>query len=120
MMQFMDAHGTSLFVNQPPYVKEGVVMRKHLLETANQKAKHREWRECLLVVEEGELKMYALQGSSSDFERRSMLRASSTSFASLADSLSKVNHAAGPALFDGGVTSPTSNNKWAVGIGVGV
>lgn len=40
-------------------------MRKHLLENANQKARHREWRECLLQVgADGELHMYALQDKS--------------------------------------------------------
>jgi hypothetical protein len=70
------------------FVKEGVVVRKHLLENATQKAKHRDWRECYLVVADGEMKMYAVgsaagyqqqQGmnsnkvSSSDVNRRSLL-----------------------------------------------
>ncbi|KAI8142534.1 hypothetical protein BJV82DRAFT_615215 [Fennellomyces sp. T-0311] len=106
MINFMDAHGGALFTSKPPYIKEGVVMRKHLLENATQKARHREWKECFLVVTEGELKMYALQ-SSGDVERRTMLRASSASFANLADSLSKQN-ALTSASFGG-----TSHNKWA-------
>ncbi|GAN03834.1 sec7 domain-containing protein [Mucor ambiguus] len=96
MMNFMDAHSADLFANRPPYLKEGVVMRKHLLESANQKAKHREWRECLLVVGQGELKMYGLQSenandsnSISSSSKRNVLRASSASFANLADTLSK-------------------------------
>lgn len=95
MMNFMDTHAADLFANRPPYLKEGVVMRKHLLESANQKAKHREWRECLLVVGQGELKMYGLQSeNASDSNsissgRRNVLRASSASFANLADTLSK-------------------------------
>ena len=64
-------------------------MRKHLLESANQKAKHREWRECLLVVGQGELKMYGLQsdndGNSTVGRRNNVMRASSASFANLAD-----------------------------------
>ncbi|KAG2217575.1 hypothetical protein INT45_004928 [Circinella minor] len=109
MISFMDTHGSSLFANEPPYIKEGVVMRKHLLENATHKARHRDWKECLLVVTEGELKMYALQSSNNngDMDRRNMLRSSSASFANLADSLSKT-------------TSPTSTsfggateNKWA-------
>lgn len=99
-MNFIDAHHPSLFTSRPPYVKEGIVMRKHLLETANQKAKHRDWKECLLVVDEGELKMYALTGS--DSERRSMLRTSSqNSFANLAESLSSKSE------------SLQGNGKWA-------
>lgn len=59
MMQYMNNH---LFSSRPPYFKEGVVMRKHLLENASQKARHREWRECFLEVgQDGELRMYALQ-----------------------------------------------------------
>ena len=107
MINFMDAHGGALFTSKPPYIKEGVVMRKHLLENATHKARHREWKECFLVVTEGELKMYALQASS-DMERRTMLRASSASFANLADSLSKQNM---PASTSFGGTAP---NKWAV------
>jgi hypothetical protein len=62
MIQYMNAHASSLFSSRPPYFKEGVVMRKHLLETATQKAKHRDWRECYLEVgQDGDLKMYALQ-----------------------------------------------------------
>lgn len=80
-------------------------MRKHLLENANQKAKHREWRECLLQVTEGELKMYALQ-SGADVDRRSVLRASSASFANLSDKSSLQSSAAS----FGGVPS----SKWAV------
>jgi hypothetical protein len=34
------------------------VTRKHLLENASQKAKHREWKECYLEVKNGELWMY--------------------------------------------------------------
>lgn len=93
-MNFMDTHAADLFANRPPYLKERVVMVKHLLKSANQKAKHREWRECLLVVGQGELKMYGLQSESSNYSassstRRNMIRASSASFANLADSFAK-------------------------------
>lgn len=101
----MEAHSSILFENRPPYIKEGVVMRKHLLENANQKAKHREWRECLLQVTEGELRMYALQ-SGADMDRKSVLRASSASFANLSDKSSLQSSAAS---FGG---APSS--KWAV------
>ncbi|KAI8087116.1 hypothetical protein BDF21DRAFT_413756 [Thamnidium elegans] len=90
MMSFMDTHASDLFTSRPPYLKEGVVMRKHLLESANQKAKHREWKECLLVVGQGELKMYGLQSDVNDSSRKNnMIRASGASFANLADSLTK-------------------------------
>ncbi|KAI8332599.1 hypothetical protein BC941DRAFT_402253 [Chlamydoabsidia padenii] len=84
-----------------PYTKEGLVVRKHLLENATQKAKHRDWRECFLVVGDGELKMYAIQGGgttsngyqqasnkvgSSDTDRRSLLRSSGIGFTATTDS----------------------------------
>lgn len=119
MMSFMDTHAADLFANRPPYLKEGVVMRKHLLESANQKAKHREWRECLLVVGQGELKMYGLQSDTHDSSaRKNMIRASSASFANLADSLTK-NYASNnsttfsPTSSFGGA-SQIGNNRWTV------
>lgn len=126
MMSFMDTHAADLFANRPPYLKEGVVMRKHLLESANQKAKHREWRECLLVVGQGELKMYGLQSDNNDSYgsssngRRNMIRQSSASFANLADSLTKSysNGASNSSVsnvstsFSG--VSQNSNHRWAV------
>ncbi|RCH81607.1 hypothetical protein CU098_002843, partial [Rhizopus stolonifer] len=117
MMNFMDTHSEVLFSNHPPYLKEGVVMRKHLLESANQKAKHREWKECLLVVTQGQLKMYGLQSDSlndiSTSSRRNMLRASSASFANLADSLSRNGPNTNTSLSYSGVSHNNSNNSWA-------
>lgn len=111
----MDTHAADLFSNQPPYLKEGVVMRKHLLETGNQKAKHREWRECLLVVGQGELKMYGLQSdsndSSSNSARKNLIRASSTSFANLADSLITKNYS--PSLHSS-FHEASPNKGWTV------
>ncbi|KAI7877491.1 hypothetical protein K492DRAFT_171645 [Lichtheimia hyalospora FSU 10163] len=89
MMSFMHSHGSDLFTSRPPYLKEGMLARKHLLENANQKAKHREWKDCFLVVGSGEFKMYSMQGSVGE-ERRSLLRMSSVNtFATLADSLNR-------------------------------
>ncbi|EPB88170.1 hypothetical protein HMPREF1544_05002 [Mucor circinelloides 1006PhL] len=62
MMQYLNSHAASLFSSRPPYYKEGVVMRKHLLENANHKARHREWRECYLEVQDGELRIPASFG----------------------------------------------------------
>lgn len=57
----MVPYSSSLFSSEMPYYKEGVVMKKHLLESENQKARHREWRDCFLEIGgEGELRMYAL------------------------------------------------------------
>lgn len=122
MMSFMDTHAADLFANRPPYLKEGVVMRKHLLESANQKARHREWRECLLVVGQGELKMYGLQSDMNDTSsaRKNMIRASSASFANLADSLTKNYATNNSTTFNStlsfGSVSQTSNNRWAVSL----
>ncbi|KAI9297526.1 hypothetical protein K502DRAFT_323233 [Neoconidiobolus thromboides FSU 785] len=41
-----------------PYQKVGVLIRKHLYERTDKKAAHRTWKECLVVVERGEIKMY--------------------------------------------------------------
>ncbi|KAI7870410.1 hypothetical protein BDF14DRAFT_1979932 [Spinellus fusiger] len=86
-------HTSNTFVSQAPYIKEGVLMRKHLLENANQKSKHREWREVFLTVSQGEMKMYSLQ-TMCDSERHSMLRASNGSFTNFTDSLTKISGAA--------------------------
>jgi hypothetical protein len=114
MMQFMDAHGADLFANRPPYLKEGIVMRKHLLISANQKAKHREWKECLLVVGEGELQMYGLQannGLSPDTNKRGYSRASSVNLSNVADSLYNMQSQQGSVSF-GGVSQ--NSKGWAV------
>jgi hypothetical protein len=129
-MNFMDKHSSALFASRPPYLKEGVVMRKHLLESKNQKAKHREWRECLLIVGQGELKMYGLQSEStsettSSSARRNMLRASTASFANLADSLSKNYQSSTTTGMQSSISNPnvslsfggvsqSTNNRWAV------
>ncbi|KAL1924861.1 uncharacterized protein VTP21DRAFT_4515 [Calcarisporiella thermophila] len=41
-----------------PYAKEGILTRKHLYERRDLKARHRDWRECYVVVESGALCMY--------------------------------------------------------------
>ena len=43
-----------------PYYKEGVVSRKHLLESKDQKAKHRDWKQCFMVVDRNQLNMYKM------------------------------------------------------------
>lgn len=68
-------------------------MRKHLLESKNQKAKHRDWRECLLVVRQGEFKMYGIPGETNEgatsSSRLHMLKSGPSSFVNLADTLTK-------------------------------
>jgi hypothetical protein len=48
------------YTSNAPYYKEGMVVRKHLLEKANQKAKHRDWKDCFMVIERSQLRMYKL------------------------------------------------------------
>lgn len=115
MMNYMNTHGAALFSNQPPYLKEGVVVRKHLLENATQRARHREWKDCFLIVSEGELKMYSLQGnphytpssgynkvsSFTEGDRRSLLRSSSIGVSSMYDVKSQND-------------SSNDNSRWGV------
>jgi hypothetical protein len=112
MMQFMDTHAAALFASRPPYHKEGVVMRKHLLESANQKAKHREWKECLLVVGQGELKIYGLQSDNNmESNKRNLLRASTAGFANITETFTKGNSHQVPFSFGG---TSQNNQGWAV------
>jgi Pleckstrin homology domain len=75
------------FTSQPPFYKEGIVMRKHLLESGDQKAKNRDWKECMIVVTRGELQVFSVSANGGEVNhRRSMLRASSASLVNLADS----------------------------------
>ncbi|RCH77639.1 hypothetical protein CU098_000454, partial [Rhizopus stolonifer] len=46
--------------SQSPYYKEGLVSRKHLLERTNQKARHRDWKECFMVIDHHQLRTYKL------------------------------------------------------------
>ncbi|ORE15747.1 hypothetical protein BCV71DRAFT_228517 [Rhizopus microsporus] len=110
MIQYMDTHASALFSSRPPYYKEGVVMRKHLLENATQKAKHREWKECYLEVDKhGELCMYQLQQQQTQesFDK-SFFRHSSAAHFSLSDTL-KPTVPQNPASFCAG----GNNTRWA-------
>ncbi|ORX93236.1 hypothetical protein K493DRAFT_302783 [Basidiobolus meristosporus CBS 931.73] len=40
------------------YTKLGMVTRKHLFEKANKKASNRQWKDCFVVVDKGDFKMY--------------------------------------------------------------
>ncbi|KAI9469296.1 hypothetical protein BDB00DRAFT_264969 [Zychaea mexicana] len=80
------------YTSAAPYYKEGLLVRKHLLERAGQKAKHRDWKECFLVVDRGEIRMYKLEsnggGGSFSEHRKSMARSSiMISRVNLADAL---------------------------------
>lgn len=121
MIQYMNTHAASLFSSRPPYYKEGVVMRKHLLENGTHKARHREWRECYLEVgQDGELRMYALQNNSNQFGDKSLFRHSSAAHFNLSDVLlttpsnNKPTNgikSSGPASFSG---VSLNNKHWAV------
>jgi hypothetical protein len=128
MIQYMNTHAASLFSSRPPYYKEGVVMRKHLLENATHKARHREWRECYLEVgQDGELRMYALQGNGNQLSDKSMFRHSSAAHFNLSDALlsnstssTSINKSTNTTLKPSGSASfsgVSPNNKhWAVSI----
>ncbi|KAG1551219.1 hypothetical protein G6F46_002783 [Rhizopus delemar] len=56
--------------------RQGIVMRKHVLETADKKAKHRQWQLCYLVMTETELIMYKAIQTGGDVrgkKRKSMI-----------------------------------------------
>ncbi|RCH83732.1 hypothetical protein CU098_004211 [Rhizopus stolonifer] len=61
------------YTSNAPYYKEGMVVRKHLLEKAHQKAKHRDWKDCFMVIERSQLKMYKLD-STSEQRKRHLIR----------------------------------------------
>ncbi|KAI8389288.1 hypothetical protein BD560DRAFT_430263 [Blakeslea trispora] len=63
-----------IYTSSAPYYKEGLVIRKHLLEKTNQKAKHRDWRECFMVIERSQLRMYKLDYSHNEPRKRSLIR----------------------------------------------
>lgn len=65
------------FTNDPPYIKEGLVRRKHLFESSDRKAKNREWRRCLLIVSDGQLKIYQWRHASGDIGYKGMHRENS-------------------------------------------
>ncbi|KAG0174832.1 hypothetical protein DFQ30_002455 [Apophysomyces sp. BC1015] len=67
---------STTYTNGVPYYKEGLIVRKHLLERADHKAKHREWKECFIVVDRGEIRMYKLDHSPTEQNRKSMIRSS--------------------------------------------
>ncbi|KAI9244054.1 hypothetical protein EDC94DRAFT_629959 [Helicostylum pulchrum] len=50
----------SSYTSNAPYYKEGMVTRKHLLESGSQKAKNRDWKDCFMIIERSQLRMYKL------------------------------------------------------------
>ncbi|KAG2173534.1 hypothetical protein INT44_007125, partial [Umbelopsis vinacea] len=68
-----------------PFYKEGVIIGKHLLERADQKAKHREWKEYFCIIHRAELLVHRLEHRSGD--RRSIHKTvhSNSSFLTMSD-----------------------------------
>ncbi|KAG0821521.1 hypothetical protein G6F63_011985 [Rhizopus arrhizus] len=88
------------YTSSAPYYKEGMVVRKHLLEKTNQKAKHRDWKECFMVVDRSQLRMYKLESSSQvESQRRRnpahRLRNLTSRSSSLSDSASCISDCSG-------------------------
>ncbi|KAG1054230.1 hypothetical protein G6F43_003740 [Rhizopus delemar] len=114
-------HFDDSLLDRPPYYKEGVVMRKQLLESANHKAKHREWRECLLVVGHGQLKMHGIHSDSNNDLLTSpsiLMRAGGASFANLSDTLTRQSQSSYSVVPKSSVSTSSSSgsvdNRWAV------
>ncbi|CAG8465007.1 11089_t:CDS:10 [Cetraspora pellucida] len=47
-----------LYLSGAPYAKEGLLVRKHYWDSTNKRAKDKYWKECFVVVEKGEIRMY--------------------------------------------------------------
>jgi hypothetical protein len=54
----------SLYLS-PPYAKEGLLVRKQYWESTNKRAKDKGWKECFVVIEKGDIKMYKFESNSS-------------------------------------------------------
>ncbi|GAN08886.1 conserved hypothetical protein [Mucor ambiguus] len=95
------------YTSNAPYYKEGMVVRKHLLEKTNQKAKHRDWKDCFMVIERSQLRMYKLDNSSvtepRTITKRSLIRNTLLSKSSnLSDSASQLSDSSSAAEVVGG------------------
>lgn len=83
-------------------------MRKHLLENASHKAKHREWRECFLEVGlDGELRMYALQQPQQLGDKSLFRHSSAVTFNQMSEKMSKTS-------ISSSFSGPNHGSKWAV------
>ncbi|CAI2169499.1 11115_t:CDS:10 [Funneliformis geosporum] len=54
-----------LYLSGAPYAKEGLLSRKHYWEATSKRAKDKGWKECFVVIEKGDIKMYKFENSSS-------------------------------------------------------
>jgi hypothetical protein len=88
------------YTSNAPYYKEGMVTRKHLLEKANHKAKHRDWKDCFMVIDRSQLRMYKLDANSHKYSIiRSTIMANRTS---ISDNASQVSDSSSEAHAVGG------------------
>ncbi|KAF9412570.1 hypothetical protein BGZ94_001007 [Podila epigama] len=55
-------HGRQHNASQARYRMEGIMYRKHLLERNDKKAQHRNWRQLLVVLDQGGLSMFRADG----------------------------------------------------------
>ncbi|KAJ9048225.1 hypothetical protein DSO57_1037152 [Entomophthora muscae] len=51
-----------------PYFKSGLLTRKHLYERTDRKAPHRTWKDCYVVVDRGDIRMYRADRQRPDSE----------------------------------------------------
>jgi hypothetical protein len=93
------------------YTKNGFVIRKHLLESAETKARHRHWSELYLNMEKGQLCTYYVTGvsASDNANRRSVFRLSGI------NGVPNGNHSS-LALSSESAMSSNVGNNWRVGI----
>lgn len=68
-----------------PFYKEGVIVGKHLLERADQKAKHREWKEYFCVIHRAELLIHRLEHRSGDRKSIHKTSHSNSSFLTMSE-----------------------------------
>lgn len=62
------------FTSSAPYYKEGMVSRKHVFEKTNQKARHRDWKDCFMLVDKSQLRMYKLDSTTTVSVKRHTIR----------------------------------------------
>jgi hypothetical protein len=56
-----------LYLSGAPYAKEGLLVRKHYWDSTNKRSKDKGWKECFVIVEKGEIKMYKFETNSSSY-----------------------------------------------------
>ncbi|CAB4423591.1 unnamed protein product [Rhizophagus irregularis] len=55
-----------LYLSGAPYAKEGLLVRKHYWESTSKRSKDKGWKECFVIVEKGDIKMYKFETNSSN------------------------------------------------------